>query len=50
MYIYNELINTLSAHMIHINLTTSLYTHGNGQHFNPLFEVLEGKAGAGIAR
>ena len=26
MYIYHALINTLSAHMIHINLNTTLYT------------------------
>lgn len=53
MCIYHELINTLSAHMKYINLNTSLYTHRNGQHFNPLFEivlVVEGKTWAGIAR
>ena len=27
MYIYHALINTLSAHMIHINLHVILYTH-----------------------
>ena len=27
MYIYHVLINTLSAHMIHINLNTIFYTH-----------------------
>ena len=27
MYIYRALINALSAHMIHINLNTILYTH-----------------------
>ena len=27
MYIYHALINTLSAHMIHINLNTIFYTH-----------------------
>ena len=27
MYIYHVLINTSSAHMIHINLNTILYTH-----------------------
>ena len=27
MYIYRALINTLSAHMIHINLTLIFYTH-----------------------
>ena len=27
MYIYNALINALSAHMIHINLNTIFYTH-----------------------
>ena len=27
MYIYHALINALSAHMIHINLNTILYTH-----------------------
>ena len=26
-YIYNTLINALSAHMIHINLNTIFYTH-----------------------
>ena len=26
MYIYHVLLNTLSAHMIHINLNTILYT------------------------
>ena len=27
MYIYHALINTLSAHMIHINLNLIFYTH-----------------------
>ena len=27
MYIYHALINTLSAHMIHINLNMIFYTH-----------------------
>ena len=27
MYIYHALINTLSAHMIHINLNIIFYTH-----------------------
>ena len=27
MYIYHALINTLSAHMIHVNLNTIFYTH-----------------------
>ena len=27
MYIYHALINTLSAHMIHINLNMVFYTH-----------------------
>ena len=27
MYIYHELINALSAHMIHINLNMILHTH-----------------------
>ena len=27
MYIYQALINALSAHMIHINLNTIFYTH-----------------------
>ena len=27
MYIYHALINTLSAHMIHINLNMIVYTH-----------------------
>ena len=27
MYIYHVLINTLSAHMIHINLNLIFYTH-----------------------
>ena len=27
MYIYNALINALSAHMIHINLNMIFYTH-----------------------
>ena len=27
MYIYHELINALSAHMIHINLNMIFYTH-----------------------
>ena len=27
MYIYHALINTLSTHMIHINLNTIFYTH-----------------------
>ena len=27
MYIYHALINTLSAHMIHINLNTIFYAH-----------------------
>ena len=27
MYIYHALINTLSNHMIHINLNTIFYTH-----------------------
>ena len=27
MYIYHVLINTLSAHMIHINLNMKFYTH-----------------------
>ena len=27
MYVYHALINTLSAHMIHINLNTIFYTH-----------------------
>ena len=27
MYIYHALINALSAHIIHINLNTVLYTH-----------------------
>ena len=27
MYIYNALINALSAHIIHINLNTIFYTH-----------------------
>ena len=27
MYIYHALINTLSAHMMHINLNMIFYTH-----------------------
>ena len=27
MYIYHALINALSAHMVHINLNTIVYTH-----------------------
>ena len=27
IYIYHALVNTLSAHMIHINLNTIFYTH-----------------------
>ena len=27
VYIYNALINALSAHIIHINLNTIFYTH-----------------------
>ena len=27
MYIYDALINALSAHMIHINLNMTFYTH-----------------------
>ena len=27
IYIYNALINALSAHIIHINLNTRFYTH-----------------------
>ena len=27
MYIYHALINTLSAHMVHINLNLIFYTH-----------------------
>ena len=34
MYIYHAFINTLSTHMIHINLNTIFYTHAHMIHIN----------------
>ena len=40
MYIYNALINALSAHMIHINLNMIFYTHSTQSYQNNLHKVL----------
>ena len=37
MYIYYALINSLSAHMIHINLNTISYTHVRAQSYKTIY-------------